>query len=110
MISQRPLPISTGKPDGKNVVTHPDSIIVSSPKFLRFVDSLLPVTPVDTWKVYLQWYVIKNAASYLSNDFVQRNFQFTKVLHGHKEIVPRWQRMSTLTMYTRRFIGTALCR
>ncbi|MEP7144478.1 MAG: M13 family metallopeptidase [Ferruginibacter sp.] len=80
----------------KMMVTGQDSIIVTNPKFLRFVDSLLPATPVATWKTYLQWYVIKNAANYLSNDFVQRNFQFNKVLSGQKEIVPRWQRMSRL--------------
>lgn len=77
-------------------VVHPDSIIVSSPAFLRFADSLLSATPVSTWKTYLQWYVIKNSANYLSNDFVQRNFQFNKVLSGQKEIAPRWQRMSTV--------------
>ena len=81
----------------KMKVINQDSIIVSNPRFLRFADSLLPVTPVGTWKIYLQWYVIKNAAAYLSNDFVQRNFQFTKVLSGQKEITPRWQRMSELT-------------
>ncbi|MEO5892190.1 MAG: M13 family metallopeptidase, partial [Ferruginibacter sp.] len=81
----------------KMMVTGQDSIIVSNPQFLRFADSLLPVTPVSEWKTYLQWYVIKNAANYLSNDFVQRNFQFNKVLTGQKEIAPRWQRMSGLT-------------
>ncbi len=77
-------------------VTEQDSIIVSNPSFLRFADSLLPATPVDVWKAYLQWYVIKNAAPYLSNNFVQRNFLFNKVLSGQKEITPRWQRMSNL--------------
>ena len=81
----------------KMKVTGQDSIIISNPRFLRFADSLLPVIPITTWKSYLQWYVIKNAAAYLSSDFVQRNFQFTKVLTGQKEITPRWQRMSDLT-------------
>ena len=80
----------------KMKVTGQDSIIVSNPGFLRFADSLLTATPVATWKTYLQWYVIKNAASYLSNDFVERNFQFSKVLTGQKVNTPRWQRMSNL--------------
>ena len=58
----------------KMKVTGQDSIIISNPGFLRFADSLLAATPVATWKTYLQWYVIKNAAGYLSNDFVDRNF------------------------------------
>lgn len=81
----------------KMKVNNQDSIIVSNPTFLKIADSLLPVTPVSTWKTYLQWYVIKNAATYLSNDFVERSFQFTKVLSGQKEMTPRWQRMSSLT-------------
>ncbi len=81
----------------KMKVTTADSVIVSNPKFLRFVDSLLPATPVSTWKSYLQWYVIKNSATYLSDDFVKRNFQFNQVLSGQKEMSPRWERMSGLT-------------
>ena len=80
----------------KMKVTGQDSIIVSNPGFLRFADSLLIATPVATWKTYLQWYVIKNAASYLSTDFVERNFLFSKVLTGQKVNTPRWQRMSNL--------------
>jgi putative endopeptidase len=60
----------------------------------------LPATPISTWKAYLQWYVLKNAAPYLSNDFVKRNFQFTQVLSGQKQIAPRWERMSGLTDQT----------
>ena len=79
----------------KMKVTRADSIIVTNPRFLRVADSLLPKIPVADWKTYLQWYVIKNAANFLSDDFVQRNFEFSKVLTGQKQIVPRWQRAST---------------
>ena len=77
-------------------VTGQDSILVSNPSFLKTVDSLLTATPLATWKAYLQWYIIKNSVAYLSNDFVDRNFIFSKVLSGQKEITPRWQRMSGL--------------
>ncbi|MEO6730971.1 MAG: M13 family metallopeptidase [Ferruginibacter sp.] len=81
----------------KMKVTGADSVIVINPQFLKVADSLLPVTPVSTWKTYLQWYIIKNAAPYLSYNFVQRNYEFTKVLTGQKQMAPRWQRMSELT-------------
>ena len=77
-------------------VTGQDSILVSNPTFLKTVDSLLTATSIATWKAYLQWYVIKNSVGYLSNDFVNRNFKFSKVLSGQKEITPRWQRLSGL--------------
>lgn len=73
-----------------------DSLVVNNPSFLRITDSLLNVVPLDQWKAYLKWYVIRNAAPYLSNVFVQRNFEFNKVLSGQKEITPRWQRMVNL--------------
>ena len=36
-----------------------DSILVSNPDFLKGVDALLSAVPLDTWKAYLQWSVIK---------------------------------------------------
>lgn len=75
-------------------VTSADSILVNNPTFFKTADALFSAVPVDTWKAYLQWAVIKNAAPYLSGDFVNRQFQFTQVLTGQKQIAPRWQRMS----------------
>jgi putative endopeptidase len=73
-----------------------DSLLCSNPKFLMFTDSLLNATPVATWKTFLQWDVMRDAAGYLSSPFVNANFEFNKVLSGQKEQTPRWQRMSGL--------------
>ncbi len=75
-------------------VTTADSLLVNNPTFFKTADALFSAVPVETWKAYLQWAVIKNAAPYLSSDFVNRQFQFTQVLTGQKQITPRWQRMS----------------
>ena len=76
--------------------TKQDSLIVSNPKFMVFIDSLLTAVPLDEWKVYLQWNVMKDAAPYLSSEFVNANFVFNQALSGQKEQTPRWQRMSGL--------------
>lgn len=76
--------------------TKQDSVIVSNPKFLVFVDSLLSAVSLDNWKIYLQWNVIRDAAPYLSSNFVNANFEFTKALTGQKVQTPRWQRVSGL--------------
>ncbi len=76
--------------------TNRDSMVVSNPKFMVFTDSLLAAVPVSDWKVYLQWGVIKDAAPFLSHDFVNANFAYTQVMSGQKEQTPRWQRMSGL--------------
>jgi putative endopeptidase len=73
-----------------------DSLLCSNPKFIVFVDSLLNVVPVDNWKTYLQWNVLKDAAGYLSSDFVNASFNFNKAISGQKAQTPRWQRMSNL--------------
>jgi putative endopeptidase len=74
-----------------------DSILVNSPGFFKVADSLLKVTPVTTWHAYLQWNLLRSAAPYLSNAFVNANFAYNQALSGQKVIAPRWQRMSSLT-------------
>ncbi len=73
-----------------------DFIIVSTPPFFSALDSLLSNIPLDTWKQMAKFEVLKNAAPYLSNDFVTANFEYQKVISGQKEITPRWQRMASL--------------
>ncbi len=77
-------------------VTTADSILSNNPAFFKTVNSLLTAVPVDVWKAYLQWAIIKNNAGYLSSAFVNRQFQFSQVLSGQKQITPRWQRMSSM--------------
>lgn len=72
-----------------------DYIIVSTPSFFYGLDSLLATVPLDTWKQIAKFDVLKAAAPYLSNDFVQANFEYQKVISGQKEITPRWQRMAS---------------
>jgi putative endopeptidase len=77
-------------------VQNADSILCNNPSFFKTVNSLLSAVPLDVWKAYLQWKVINNSASYLSSDFVNREFKFNQVLSGQKEISPRWQRMTAM--------------
>ena len=77
-------------------VSSADSIVVNNPAFFKTADALFSAVPIETWKAYLQWAVIKSKAAYLSSAFINRQFQFSKVLSGQKEITPRWQRMSSM--------------
>lgn len=77
-------------------VTGADSILVNNPAFLKSVSQLLSQRPVDDLKVYLKWNILKNAAPYLSSDFVDANFAFNQILTGQKVITPRWQRSFAL--------------
>ena len=77
-------------------VTSADSVLCNNPSFFKTVNALLSAVPIDVWKAYLQWAVIKNNAGYLSSNFVNRQFAFNQVLSGQKQITPRWQRMSSM--------------
>jgi putative endopeptidase len=71
-----------------------DSLLVNNPAFFKAADSLFVAVPVADWKAYLQWATLKSKAPYLSSAFVKRNFEFTRVLSGQKEMTPRWQTMT----------------
>lgn len=73
-----------------------DSVLVNNPFFLRTADILLSALPLQDWKSYLRWNILKNAAPHLSSAFVDENFRFMQVLTGQKELTPRWQRVSLL--------------
>ncbi|MBA2249040.1 MAG: M13 family metallopeptidase [Chitinophagaceae bacterium] len=86
--------------DWKNIaeklaITGTDSVIVSNPSFVKLIDLLLGVVPVEDWKTYLQWHLLNDEAPYLSSAFEKENFNFNRVLSGQKEIQPRWQRISS---------------
>jgi putative endopeptidase len=75
----------------------PDSILVGAPKFFEAANKMLIETPVDTWKTYLTWNVLRSSAGYLSSPFVKASFAYSQVLSGQKVQAPRWQRMSAMT-------------
>jgi putative endopeptidase len=69
-------------------------IDVQQPDFFKKVGELVASTPVDTWKSYFRWNLIRRCAPYLSAPFVDENFKFYKqVLTGVKENQPRWKRV-----------------
>ena len=73
-----------------------DTVLVQNPAFFRSMDSLVTATPIEDWRTYMRWNILKGAAAYLSSPFVDQNFAFSKVLSGQKEQTPRWQRVSGL--------------
>ena len=78
--------------------TNIDSVDVSAPKFFETVSQALKDTPLETWKTYLRWHLVNSTAAYLSDPFVDENFNFNgRVLQGTKELLPRWKRCVTAT-------------
>ncbi|HEV2417333.1 MAG TPA: M13 family metallopeptidase, partial [Terriglobia bacterium] len=73
---------------------HPNlaSINVGQPDFFRAVNRALTGLPLPAWKTYLRWQLIDQAAPYLSDAFVNEDFNFKRVLTGAKQLQPRWMR------------------
>ena len=87
-------------------LTEPGDINVHQPDFFKAANATFANTPIDDWKTYLRWHLINAAASELSKDFVNEDFNFNDAtLHGTKQIKPRWKRV---VISTDEAIGEAL--
>lgn len=68
-------------------------IIVGQPKFFDGIQTQLASRPLDDWRIYLRYKVLRNAAPYLSAPFEQEVFRFYGTeLQGTPAMEPRWQR------------------
>ena len=78
--------------------TNIDFVDVSAPKFFETASQALQETPLETWKTYLRWHLVNSAAPFLSDPFVDENFNFNgRVLQGTTELLPRWKRCVSAT-------------
>ena len=74
----------------------PGDINVHQPEFFKAANELFKSTPIDDWKAYLRWQLISATGSYLSNDFVDEEFDFNeRTLRGTQQNKPRWKRVIT---------------
>ena len=70
-----------------------DSLNVTTPAFFRQVSALVDQTPLDQWKVYLRWSVVRALAPMLSSNLVNEYYAFnSQYLRGTASIEPRWKR------------------
>lgn len=80
--------------------------IVGQPEFFSAVEKLLKTKSLEDWKIYLRWHILHGAASYLSHEFDEENFNFYgKTLKGTEVQRDRWKRANSVIDGT---IGEAL--
>jgi putative endopeptidase len=85
-----------------------DSLNVGQPDFFKGLARLFKTTNPTVLKAYLCWNVIRDAAPYLSDDFVDEHFDFYgKTLSGRQALKPRWKRTLDLVNGT---LGEAVGR
>lgn len=72
---------------------NPDSINIAQVEPLKAAIALIQSEPIQNIKDYLSWKVIDAASPYLSDTFVNANFEFYgKAMSGVKQNRPRWKR------------------
>jgi putative endopeptidase len=70
-----------------------NSLNVAVPDFFKALNAELKDTSLDDLKTYFRWHLVHSMAPYLSQPFVDENFNFYgKVMTGAKELRPRWKR------------------
>jgi len=71
---------------------------VQEPKFVQEFNQQLSAASLADWKTYLKWHLLHESAPYLSQPFVDEDFNFyQRQLAGLSEIKPRWKRCATAT-------------
>jgi putative endopeptidase len=75
-----------------------NNINVTTPDFLKRVGDEAEHTDLAVWRSYLRWQVVHAAAPWLSDNFVDENFNFYgKTLTGQEVQQGRWKRCTSLT-------------
>lgn len=68
-------------------------LVVGQPAFFAGYDKLAALMTTDELKALMEWNVIMNSASYLSDEIREANFDFFgKTMKGRKEDFPLWKR------------------
>lgn len=69
------------------------AVNVAMPSYFERLGKLVGEIPVDTWRIYLAVRTADSFAPYLSNDFVNAQFDLEgRQLGGIEELKPRWKR------------------
>lgn len=69
-----------------------DTIIIGQPKSLAAVNEILGTESEDALHDYFVVGYLASAANYLSDDFINANFELRKAISGVQQLQPRWKR------------------
>jgi putative endopeptidase len=70
-----------------------EPVVVRQPDFLRGFSQALEEVPLEQWREWLRWRVVRSAAAYLSKEVVDESFAFYgTTLTGAPEQRERWKR------------------
>jgi predicted metalloendopeptidase len=83
--------------DGRGIPEKQD-LNVRQPEFFAAFAEMAKSEPVDTWKTYLRWHVLRSTANLLPRQFDEEAFSFFgRTLNGVPEQEERWKRVQAAT-------------
>jgi len=77
-----------GFPEGEGTV------LVGQPEFFAAFGDLLQAEPVEGWRAYLRWHLLRTRSDFLTRALAEEHFAFYgRTLSGKTELKPRWKRV-----------------
>ncbi|MCM1177785.1 MAG: M13 family metallopeptidase [Bacteroides sp.] len=73
-----------------------DVVDLGQPEPVAKACEILMTASLDDLKAIYEWNVISGASSYLSDDFSDENFDFSRKIYGVQEKTPRWKSAESL--------------
>ena len=68
-------------------------VCVRQPSYFEHLSTVLGEVPIEDWRTWLLTHVVRSAAPYLTDEFVEANFDFYgRTLNGTPELRARWKR------------------
>ncbi|MBK0370585.1 M13 family metallopeptidase [Flavobacterium agrisoli] len=69
------------------------NVTVTQVEYIKSLNSIIKITPLETWKAYLKWSTVHGAAQSLNSAVQDENFAFYgKVMFGIEKQKPLWRR------------------
>ncbi|MGP6207779.1 M13 family metallopeptidase [Cuniculiplasma sp. SKW3] len=70
-----------------------DYVIIGQPKFFHNLEEMLKNIPIEEWKIYFRWHLLKSTATFLHKEMQDEHFDFfQRKVYGQKSPEPRWKR------------------
>ncbi|MGV9002403.1 M13 family metallopeptidase [Flavobacterium sp.] len=70
-----------------------NNIVVTQVEYIKSLNNIIKNTPIDTWKTFLKWGVVNDAASKLTSELDEQNFNFfAKTMYGVEKQEEDWKR------------------
>ena len=73
-----------------------DTVLVGQPDFYKGLNALVNNSTLESLKNYLSFHIVNDDADFLSGNFLNAKFDYSKLVTGQTQMKERWKRAITL--------------